>query len=304
MEETMSSASHSSSSAQIHTTRVHLRVVSPDDDEVQDHTMLPESGSTIGSATNPGVSQTNCGLRRPVGRALKRALDLLLALPIVFIVLPPLCAVVKFCHLLQSRGPLFYRQLRRGRDGVEFSIVKFRTMNVPEPGESDIDANPGRRIFPLGTLLRRSKIDELPQFLNVLAGTMSVVGPRPHHNEDCESFSRRVQDYTLRSIAKPGITGLAQYSEYRGEFEWNCVESRVARDLDYINQWSLLFDIRLIAKTVSIVSFRIVEGVFRRLGWSGGADTAPKAGLSIYSPEDAVPDAASAESSERNSKAA
>lgn len=300
----MSSAPHPSSSAQIHTTRVHLRVISPDDDELQDETMLSESGTTIGAASNPKITRTNCGLRRPVGRALKRALDLLLALPMVFIILPPLCVIVKMCHLLQSRGPLFYRQLRRGRDGAEFSIVKFRTMNVPAPGESDIEANPGRRIFPLGTLLRRSKIDELPQFLNVLAGTMSVVGPRPHHNEDCESFSRRVQDYTLRSIAKPGITGLAQYSEYRGEFEWNCVESRVAHDLDYINQWSLMFDIRLIAKTVSIVSFRIFEGVLRRLGWVGGTDRAPETGLSIYSPEDAVPEALPTETSERNSQAA
>ena len=126
-------------------------------------------------------------------------------------------------------------------------------MNVPENGASDVCGNPEQRIFPLGRLLRKTKLDEIPQFVNVLLGSMSIVGPRPHHFADCETFTKSVQAYPHRSVAKPGITGLAQYSEYRGDYAWNCVERRVENDLSYIRNWSLGSDLSLILKTAAVI---------------------------------------------------
>ena len=220
------------------------------------------------------VALQSAAIRRPVFRALKRAIDISISLPVVVFCLPVLCVVVKIAQMLQSSGPLFYRQVRCGRDNQAFTIVKFRTMNVPAEGASDIGADACSRIFPLGSLLRASKIDEFPQFLNVLRGSMSIVGPRPHHFDDCQKFQKVVKDYPQRIIAKPGITGLAQYTEYCGIFEWNCVESRVERDLKYIRDWSLVLDIKLIASTARVVFLRIVRGVRRRLSFRSVVPTA------------------------------
>lgn len=246
--------------------------------------VIQEQDSESMSVCTTAVPIQRLSVRRRTSRALKRALDLTFAIPIVSALLPVLCIVVKLGQWWQSPGSLFYCQRRLGRDGAPFTIFKFRTMNEPPRGRTDIEADPGDRIYPIGTLLRRSKIDEIPQFINVLLGQMSVVGPRPHHEEDCRNFSQQVSDYSQRWIAKPGITGLAQYSEYRGDFEWNCVESRVDKDLNYITKWSLWLDLTLIFKTVTIVSSRVVEGVLRRLKSSDGQPTAP---LTIFAPEDA-----------------
>lgn len=238
----------------------------------------------------------------PAGQALKRTIDVSLAIPIVVFVLPVLCAIVKTAQLLQSNGPLFYCQQRCGRQGREFTILKFRTMNLPPEGKTDIELDPGERIYPLGKILRRSKLDEIPQFVNVLLGSMSVVGPRPHHSKDCITFAERVSEYTERFVAKPGITGLAQYSEYRGDFEWNCVESRVAKDLRYIREWSPMLDVRLIFKTINIVSRRIISGTLRRVGMSNAAslNVTPKTKLSIHDPDpNSVADKAGQDMTER-----
>ncbi len=209
------------------------------------------------------VSETSA-IRLPVFRGIKRAIDICLSIPIVVICLPVLCVVVKMAQLLQSSGPLFYRQVRCGRDSKPFSILKFRTMNVPVSGASDIGCDASQRIFPIGSLLRVTKIDEFPQFLNVLLGSMSIVGPRPHHFDDCHQFQKVVKDYPQRIVAKPGITGLAQYTEYCGVFKWNCVQSRVERDLVYIRDWSLLLDLKLIFNTARVVLMRIVSAIGRR----------------------------------------
>ena len=203
--------------------------------------------------------QSDSPLLRPWSQFLKRGIDITISLPVVLFCLPFLCLVVKITQWMQSAGPMFYRQVRCGRDDRQFSILKFRTMHVPSLGTSDIDDNPEGRIFPLGQFLRNTKIDEIPQFVNVLLGSMSVVGPRPHHFEDCKKFEGVVKDYRLRSIAKPGITGLAQYREYRGAFEWNCVQSRVERDLKYINSWSQRIDLSLIAKTAIVVLLKLLS---------------------------------------------
>lgn len=224
-------------------------------------------------------------LQQQPGCLVKRLFDLTLALPVVLFALPILCVMVRAGQWLQSPGPLFYRQIRSGRDGAEFRIFKFRTMNLPAQGQTDLEENPDRRIYPIGRFLRRSKLDEIPQFINVLLGSMSVVGPRPHHFEDCNRFEQQVQEYALRRIAKPGITGLAQYKEYRGDFEWNCVQNRVARDLRYIREWSLYLDVQLVFKTVNVVLRRILSGGLRRLGFPVPGQTAAHSGLTVFTPE-------------------
>ena len=208
------------------------------------------------------AGQSYSPLLRPWSQFVKRSIDIAISLPVVVFVLPVLCVVVKTTQWMQSSGPMFYRQVRCGRYDRQFLILKFRTMHVPSLGASDIECNPEGRIFPLGGFLRNSKIDEIPQFVNVLLGSMSVVGPRPHHFEDCKKFEGVVDDYPLRSIAKPGITGLAQYREYRGAFAWNCVQSRVERDLKYISSWSQWLDISLIVKTAVVVLVKLVSSPF------------------------------------------
>ena len=197
------------------------------------------------------ISQTS--LTNPVGRVIKRLIDVCLSLPIVLVAFPPLAVAVLIGHRLQSPGPLFFRQQRCGQHQRKFVILKFRTMNVPSNQTSEVTSDPEQRIFPFGRMLRNTKLDEVPQFLNVLLGSMSIVGPRPHHFEDCQKFEKAVKDYAQRTIAKPGITGLAQFTEYRGDFEWNCVESRVDKDLDYIRRWSILLDLSLIFKTAAVI---------------------------------------------------
>lgn len=213
------------------------------------------------------------------GRVAKRLLDIGLALPVIVLLLPLLCVVVKLLQTLQSPGPLFYKQQRCGRNRQPFTIMKFRTMHVTSAAVPNPSADASARIFPLGSLLRNSKLDEIPQFLNVLAGSMSIVGPRPHHYDDCKQFEAAVQDYRHRVLAKPGITGLAQYTEYRGKFQWNCVESRVSQDLRYIQNWSLLLDMTLILKTPVAIARRALTAVYDHFRHT----------IATHVPEDAAP---------------
>ena len=224
---------------------------------------IPSSSSDFSnnvSAGQPPVIQTALTTRR--GRVLKRLLDVTFSLPIVCFMLPPVALIAWVSQRLQSPGPLFFRQERCGINKRKFTILKLRTMNEDS---GDGDSDPEARIFPIGDLLRKTKLDEVPQFVNVLAGSMSIVGPRPHHFEDCVNFEKAVEDYSQRTIAKPGITGWAQYKEYRGDFEWNCVENRVQRDLAYIRQWSLFLDLQLIVKTANVIQLKSSRAVFRRL---------------------------------------
>lgn len=137
-------------------------------------------------------------------------------------------------------------------------------MNVPAKGQCEI-ADAEVRIFAAGEMMRRYKIDELPQFINVLTGHMSIVGPRPHHFDDCRQFSVQLPDYERRKLTKPGITGLAQYCEYRGDFEWNHLPSRVKHDLRYIDRWSIWTDAGLIAGTGWLVVTKCYRAVRKQL---------------------------------------
>jgi exopolysaccharide biosynthesis polyprenyl glycosylphosphotransferase len=191
-------------------------------------------------------------LEDPVSRILKRTMDLAFSLPVVLFVLPPLCLVVKIFQVMQSPGPLFYRQTRAGLGNRPFRIFKFRTMRIDREDTSSKQATAGDpRIYPMGRILRKTSLDEIPQFLNVFFGDMSVVGPRPHMIIHNRRFSEIMDKYHVRTFAKPGITGLAQMSGYRGEAKNDeDVIERAKLDIKYIEDWSLPLDFWIILKTM------------------------------------------------------
>jgi exopolysaccharide biosynthesis polyprenyl glycosylphosphotransferase len=191
-------------------------------------------------------------LEDPVNRIIKRTVDLLMCLPVVLFVLPPLCLVVKIFQSIQSPGPLFYRQTRAGLNNFPFRIFKFRTMRADRGDEANKQATAGDpRIYPMGRILRKTSLDEIPQFLNVFFGDMSVVGPRPHMIIHNRRFSAVMREYHVRTFAKPGITGLAQMSGYRGEAKNDQdVVERAQLDIKYIEDWSLPLDCWIIFNTM------------------------------------------------------
>jgi len=153
---------------------------------------------------------------------------------------------------LSSQGPVFFRQRRYGLNGEEIRVLKFRTMTVTEDGPNVKQAVKGdQRITRFGGFLRRTSLDELPQFINVLSGEMSIVGPRPHAVAHNEMYRRMIHGYMLRHKVKPGITGWAQVNGYRGETDTlEKMVARVEHDLSYIRGWSLWLDLKIIFLTV------------------------------------------------------
>lgn len=187
-------------------------------------------------------------------RLIKRGFDLF-ASAALLVFFAPLLALVAAAVWLTSPGSILFRQTRIGRDGYAFTIYKFRTMTVEENGPSVVQATRGDpRVTPLGRVLRRTSIDELPQLLNVLTGEMSLIGPRPHAAAHDQTFAESVADYRLRRLVKPGLTGLAQVSGFRGEItDPSAIERRVALDIAYIEQWSLGLDLRILFRTFAAV---------------------------------------------------
>jgi exopolysaccharide biosynthesis polyprenyl glycosylphosphotransferase len=185
--------------------------------------------------------------------AVKAGLDRLLA-ALALLLLAPLLLLVAVLIRLDSPGPVLYRQRRHGRNLEEFRIVKFRTMHVGPEGEGELlQARPrDPRVTRVGRWLRRASIDELPQLLNVLEGSMSLVGPRPHPVCFVDRYGPRLAGYTLRHAIKPGMTGLAQVHGCRGETRTlEEMAQRVRYDLHYIETWSLRRDLLILMRTVS-----------------------------------------------------
>jgi exopolysaccharide biosynthesis polyprenyl glycosylphosphotransferase len=195
-------------------------------------------------------------LENPFSRVVKRALDLAIALPAVCVILPIAAVLVKIVQLFQSPGPLFFHQTRSGIQNRRFEILKFRTMHPDNPEQAKQATVGDRRIFAAGRFLRRFSVDELPQFLNVLSGEMSVVGPRPHLVEHNHRFAALLADYHIRAFVKPGITGLAQVRKFRGEIVRRAdIEARLKSDLVYVENWSLALDCTIIFRTFWQVVF-------------------------------------------------
>jgi putative colanic acid biosynthesis UDP-glucose lipid carrier transferase len=189
-------------------------------------------------------------LKGTLNRTLKRTFDivfssiLLLFSPIVFI---PVAIAIK----ISSPGPIFFRQKRTGYRGHEFWCLKFRTMRVNNDSDSAQASKDDPRKTRVGDFLRRTSIDELPQFINVLRGEMSVVGPRPHMLKHTEDYARLVDKYMIRHMIKPGITGWAQVNGLRGSTDelWK-MEKRVEYDVWYMENWTFMLDIKIIARTI------------------------------------------------------
>ncbi len=194
-------------------------------------------------------------LANPVNKLIKRFFDIVLSL--IFLI--PTALIIPFILLIikiQSPGPIFFKQKRTGLDGKEFEMLKFRSMHVNKDADKVQATKDDPRKYPFGNFMRKSNIDELPQFLNVLKGDMSIVGPRPHMLAHTEQYSQLIDKYMVRHFVKPGLTGWAQVTGFRGETKelWQ-MEGRVKRDIWYIEHWSVWLDIRIIwmtAKTVFI----------------------------------------------------
>ncbi len=189
-----------------------------------------------------------------VNAVLKRGFDVALAAT-ALLALAPLLAGIALAVRIDSPGPVLFRQRRYGMGGREITVYKFRSMRVLEDDAQIVQVRRGdARVTRVGRFLRRWSLDELPQFVNVLQGRMSVVGPRPHAVAHNEFYRRQITGYMLRHKAKPGITGWAQVNGLRGETETlDKMHARIGCDLDYLRHWSLGLDLRIVARTVLVL---------------------------------------------------
>ncbi|ADE16335.1 Undecaprenyl-phosphate glucose phosphotransferase [Nitrosococcus halophilus Nc 4] len=184
----------------------------------------------------------------------KRLSDIVMATFILFL-LSPLMLLIAIGVKLSSPGPILFKQHRYGLDGQEILVYKFRSMTVCEDGETVTQATRSDpRTTPLGFFLRHTSLDELPQFINVLQGSMSVIGPRPHAVVHNEQYRKKIKGYMIRHKVKPGITGLAQVRGFRGETKiLEEMEARVESDIEYMRNWSLTLDFQILLKTFLVL---------------------------------------------------
>lgn len=205
----------------------------------------------------PVLSMRNEPLQNTFNRIIKRAFDivfsaivLILISPIAFLIFTPLIK-------LSSKGPVFFKQLRSGRNNEEFYCYKFRTMHVNDEADSKQAQKGDVRITKIGVFLRKTSLDELPQFYNALIGNMSVVGPRPHMLKHTEEYAKLVDKFMVRQLVKPGVTGWAQVHGLRGDTRDNTLmEKRVEYDVWYLENWSPLLDIKI----VIITAWQVISG--------------------------------------------
>ena len=188
-------------------------------------------------------------LLNPLNTLFKRLFDIVVSLTgllVMAILFPIIWLIIK----IQSPGPIFFSQYRTGLDGKDFRCYKFRSMHVNKDADRVQATKDDPRKFPFGNLMRKLNIDELPQFWNVLKGDMSVVGPRPHMLLHTDTYSRLIHDYMVRHFVKPGVTGWAQVTGYRGETThlWQ-MEGRIKRDIWYVENWSFWLDLHIIVRT-------------------------------------------------------
>ncbi len=196
-----------------------------------------------------------------VNKLVKRAFDVVFSLFVILLVFPWLFPILMIGVKLSSSGPVFFKQRRSGEDKREFTCYKFRSMRVNELAHEKQANENDPRITRFGAFLRRTNLDELPQFFNVLTGSMSVVGPRPHMLRHTEQYSELIHNYLVRHYAKPGITGWAQVNGYHGETrQLRSMKKRVEYDIWYIENWSFMLDLRIILST----AFDTLRSCFKR----------------------------------------
>lgn len=199
----------------------------------------------------PIISLRNIPLDEIANKIIKRAFDILFSLAIIVGILSWLIPILAIFIKLESKGNVFFKQKRNGLNYKEFYCYKFRSMRLNEIADLYQVSKNDPRITRVGKFIRKTSIDELPQFFNVLLGDMSVVGPRPHMVSHTEMYARRIDKFMVRHFIKPGITGLAQTKGFRGEVESDKdIIYRVKFDIFYLENWSLLLDIKIIFLTV------------------------------------------------------
>jgi putative colanic acid biosysnthesis UDP-glucose lipid carrier transferase len=187
-------------------------------------------------------------------RLLKRSFDLVFSLVMILFVLSWMTLFLYVISILSSRQGVFFRQRRTCSDGREFTCIKFRSMRNNEETEPGHDMSNDDRITPVGRILRKFSLDELPQFINVMLGDMSVIGPRPHMLKHTEEYRQLIKRFMLRHTVKPGITGLAQVNGFRGDIKnFSDIHNRVENDVYYIENWSFNLDLKIISLTLWVI---------------------------------------------------
>lgn len=195
-------------------------------------------------------------------RLKKRVFDFIISLLVVIFILSWLIPILSLLILIESRGPIFFKQLRTGKNNKTFYCYKFRSMRINSESDRKQATRNDSRITRIGRILRKTSLDEFPQFINVLRGEMSIVGPRPHMVKHTSDYSKLVDQYMIRQFLKPGITGWAQVNGYRGEItDTEQIRNRVQYDLWYLENWSVWLDIRIMFLTVYNV-FRGEQNAF------------------------------------------
>lgn len=197
------------------------------------------------------LSVRNEPLQDPVNRGVKRLFDILTSGLFLLTVFPIVYLIAGIIIKIQSPGPILFKQKRNGLDGKEFYCLKFRSMHVNKDSDRIQATKNDPRKFKFGNLMRKTNIDELPQFINVFKGDMSLVGPRPHMLLHTQEYSRLIRRYMVRHLVKPGITGWAQVQGFRGETKTlDQMENRVKADIWYVENWSFGLDLRIMWRTL------------------------------------------------------
>lgn len=200
----------------------------------------------------PILSLRAIPLQESVNKFVKRLFDILFSLFIIVFVLSWLTPILAILIKFESKGPVFFKQSRNGFNYLEFDCYKFRSMTPNKDAHLHQATKGDLRVTKMGAFIRKTSIDELPQFFNVLFGDMSVVGPRPHMVSHTNMYAQRIDKFMVRHFVKPGITGLAQVSGFRGEVETDQdIINRVKYDIFYIENWSLLLDAKIIIQTLT-----------------------------------------------------
>jgi putative colanic acid biosynthesis UDP-glucose lipid carrier transferase len=190
-------------------------------------------------------------LQSTYNRLIKRCFDILFSVAVIIMFYPLLYLIAGLCIKYSSKGPVLFKQKRTGLYGKEFECYKFRTMHLNEDADHLQAVKDDPRTTAIGSFLRHTNLDEFPQFINVIKGEMSVVGPRPHMIKHTEQYSMLIDKYMVRHLVKPGITGWAQITGYRGETRTlEQMEGRVKRDVWYLENWSFFLDLKIIVVTI------------------------------------------------------
>lgn len=234
------------------------QVVKTADDNCAQFFYVPAADPTLGRSYTlhsigamPVLAGRHNPLKNPFNAAVKRAFDFTLSSVFLLTVYPFIYIPIAIAIKLTSPGPVYFRQQRTGYEGNSFDCLKFRTMHVNKDADTCQATPNDKRKTPLGNFLRKSSLDELPQFINVWKGDMSIVGPRPHMLKHTEDYSKLIDRYMVRHLVKPGITGWAQVNGYRGVTDqlWK-MEKRVECDVWYIEHWTFLLDLKIMVRTV------------------------------------------------------